>query len=174
MAWVFRSYYYPRVSGLERQTKCQDPAYQRDPRNTNMYDGAINAFDINKEEITPVNTYYPRGTVCYVDESGGKENFHSSTWQKSLFSLFSGSCPEFGVSGSGIVREWKRRPENGPAIDFNTTDPQYQHSFVGPLSMSKGCDLTFDYSEFTGREEKTNVPEFIYRGKTFLIRGKIV
>ena len=74
-----RSYYYPRVSGLERQTKCQDPAYQRDPRNTNMYDGAINAFDINKEEITPVNTYYPRATVCYVDESGGKKNFDSST-----------------------------------------------------------------------------------------------
>ena len=45
-----------------------------------MYDGAINAldafnepiFNINKEEITPVNTYYPGGTVCYVDNSGGK------------------------------------------------------------------------------------------------------
>ena len=112
-----------------------------------------------------------------------------------------GSCPEFGVSGSGVVREWKRRPENGPAIDtyfenydeyyenyaedcFNDyyyfgsgsgdscgsgyipydyeKDPQYQHSFVGPLSMSKGCDLTFDYTQF---RKNTKVPEFIYRGK---------
>ena len=100
-----------------------------------------------------------------------------------------GSCPEFGVSGSGIVREWRRRPENGPAIDSyeyieycndygygddedeegssceiydQETDPQYQHSFVGPLSMSKGCDLTFDYTQF---RENTKVPEFIYRGK---------
>ena len=89
--YLRRSYYYPRVSGLERQTKCQDPAYQRDPSNTNMYDGAINAldannepiFDIDKDEIMPVNTYYPRGTVCYVDESGGKESFlHPQTLQK--------------------------------------------------------------------------------------------
>ena len=88
-----------------------------------------------------------------------------------------GSCPEFGVSGSGIVREWRRRPESGPAIDSydeycyitdfceiydQETDPQYQHSFVGPLSMSKGCDLTFDYTLF---RKNTKIPEFIYRGK---------
>ena len=25
-----------------------------------------------QEEITPVNTFYPPGTVCYVDKSGGQ------------------------------------------------------------------------------------------------------
>ena len=172
--YLRRSYYYPRVSGLERQTKCQDPAYQRDPSNTNMYDGAINAldannepiFDIDKDEIMPVNTYYPRGTVCYNDESGGKKSCH----QLYIKTPISGSCPEFGVSGSGIVREWKKRPETGPAIDFSTSDPQYQHSFVGPLSMSKGCDLTFDYSQYKGRDRYTDVPEFIYRGKVYYVR----
>ena len=75
-----RSYYYPRVSGLERQVKCEDPAYQRDPKNTNMYDGALNIntsisnlfYEIDKDGIVPVNTYYPKGTVCYVDNSGGR------------------------------------------------------------------------------------------------------
>ena len=81
-----------------------------------------------------------------------------------------GSCPEFGVSGSGMVREWKRRiNENGPNIDGIDEDPQYQHSFVGPLSMSKGCDLTVDYKQQSNRRSHLNsregVPEFVYRGK---------
>ena len=159
-----------------------------------MYDWAAQ-YGFDKNNITPVNTFYPHGTVCYVDKSGG-------------------SCPEFGVSGSGIVREWRRRPEHGPAVDYNDysdygtgedyeEDLQYQHSFVRPLSMSKGCDLIFDYSHHAhhdhGRviyrdeenhddeyhedeehededhhdddhhdedhEDEARVPEFIYRGK---------
>ena len=79
--------------------------------------------------------------------------------------MFSGSCPEFGVSGSGIVREWKRRPENGAGIDFGASnDAQYQHSFVGPLSMSKGCDLVFDTSPLRGLTD-VGIPDLIYRGK---------
>ena len=45
-----------------------------------MYDGALNIdtsisnlfYDIDKDGIIPVNTYYPKGTVCYVDNSGGR------------------------------------------------------------------------------------------------------
>ena len=69
-----------------------------------------------------------------------------------------------------MVREWKRRVnENGPNIDGINDDPQYQHSFVGPLSMSKGCDLTIDYKQQSTRRRRVNsregVPEFVYRGK---------
>ena len=68
-----------------------------------------------------------------------------------------------------MVREWKRRVnENGPNIDGIDEDPQYQHSFVGPLSMSKGCDLTVDYRQQSSRNRRVNikegVPEFVYRG----------
>ena len=69
-----------------------------------------------------------------------------------------------------MVREWKRRiNENGPNIDGIDEDPQYQHSFIGPLSMSKGCDLTVDYKQQSNRRSHLNsregVPEFVYRGK---------
>ena len=74
------------------------------------------------------------------------------------------SCPEFGSSGSGVVREWAKRYDlkglsvdasylvYGPApdYDFEISDllkvhpvDQYQYSFVGPLSMQKGCDKAF-------------------------------
>ena len=81
--YPFRSYYYPRVSGLERQAKCEDPEYQRNPINNSIYDHFILSYDYfsdhlhgsgsdpNENEITPVNTFYPHGTVCYVDKSGG-------------------------------------------------------------------------------------------------------
>jgi len=58
------------------------------------------------------NTYYPQGTVCYRDPSLA-------------------SCVEFGVSGSGIVRKWREDPDDG----------RDQYAFVGPLTISKGCDL---------------------------------
>ena len=97
--------------------------------------------------------------------------------------FFSGSCPEFGVSGSGIVREWKKRLSDigeeitGPAIDdIDKKELQYQYSFVGPLSMSKGCDLTADFSGNRKLEEsqsqsrqnslENRIPEFVYRGKS--------
>ena len=83
---------------------------------------------------------------------------------------FAGSCPEFGVSGSGIVREWKKRNTDGAALDEATGDPNYRYSFVGPLSMSKGCDLTADFSgnrqlEDEDEELGDRIPEFVYRGK---------
>jgi len=93
-----------------------------------------------------VNTFYPQGAVCSVDPSFA-------------------SCPDFGSSGSGVVREW-RQYDVGPGFDTENPadDPQYQYSFVGPLSMSKGCDLTFDINRID-----QNVPEFVYRGKNPLI-----
>ena len=47
----------------------------------------------------------------------------------------------------------------GPGIDFPGNDPQYQYSFVGPLSMSKGCDRTIELSP-----NGATIPEFVYRG----------
>ena len=63
---IFRSYHYPRLAGLERQEKCEDPEYQRSPENSHIYG------DVSRGDITPVNTYYPPATVCYVDQSAGK------------------------------------------------------------------------------------------------------
>ena len=81
----------------------------------------------------------------------------------------SGTCPEFGVSGSGIVREWKPRVDaSGDVIENEDSGVQYQYSFVGPLSMSKGCDLTADNKQnrnITTRN-RVNIPEFVYRGNT--------
>ena len=80
-----------------------------------------------------------------------------------------GTCPEFGVSGSGIVREWKPRVDTGgDVIENEDSEVQYQYSFVGPLSMSKGCDLTADNKQnrnITTRN-RVNIPEFVYRGNT--------
>ena len=104
-------------------------------------------------------------------------------FQISILIFISGSCPEFGVSGSGIVREWKKRLSDigeeitGPAIDdIDKKELQYQYSFVGPLSMSKGCDLTADFSGNRKLEEsqsqsrqnslENRIPEFVYRGKS--------
>ena len=71
---------------------------------------------------------------------------------------FPGSCPEFGSSGSGVVRAWaKREDKKSYSIDNVYLDPdfsdynefydyypdEYQYSFVGPLSMQKGCDNAF-------------------------------
>ena len=74
------------------------------------------------------------------------------------------SCPEFGSSGSGVVREWAKRYDlKGLSVDasfleygddYELLSPisdllkvysvdQYQYSFVGPLSMQKGCDKAF-------------------------------
>ena len=81
----------------------------------------------------------------------------------------SGTCPEFGVSGSGIVREWRPRVDAiGDVIENEDSGVQYQYSFVGPLSMSKGCDLTADNKQnrnITTRN-RVDIPEFVYRGNT--------
>ena len=95
---------------------------------------------------------------------------------------FPGSCPEFGSSGSGVVRAWAKREDKRsfsidgldltyPYYDYNYNynyyydyyygkrqghedyedkrnhnevfPIEYQYSFVGPLSMQKGCDNAF-------------------------------
>ena len=83
-----------------------------------------------------------------------------------------GSCPEYGVSGSGIAREWKaRKDQSGAVLADEESEALYQYSFVGPLSMSKGCDLThqpprdsvFQFPQSYDRK-RSNLPDFIYRG----------
>ena len=97
--------------------------------------------------------------------------------------IYEGSCADFGSSGSGVVREWRKYAER-PSVDFkvdytecfkkNATlvkncsdtgakEEHFQHSFVGPLSMSKGCDLSLDIVPEDYEEELDNI-EFIYRG----------
>ena len=85
--------------------------------------------------------------------------------------VFLGSCVDFGSSGSGVVREWKKYNEI-LSVDFGVDyvdgsdtgkkEEHYQYSFVGPLSMSKGCDLSLD---IVGKNNKLGNVEFIYRGK---------
>ena len=85
----------------------------------------------------------------------------------------SGSCADFGSSGSGVVREW-RKYDDLPSVDFGVDyvdgsdtgvkENHYQYSFVGPLSMSKGCDLSLDIHPRDYNPDEDNV-EFIYRGK---------
>ena len=50
------------------------------------------------------DTYYPKGTVCYRDPSAG---FLVRLISSRFKFLFSASCPEFGTSGSAVVREAK-------------------------------------------------------------------
>ena len=53
-------------------------------------------------------------------------------------------------------------------IENEDSGVQYQYSFVGPLSMSKGCDLTADNKQnrnITTRN-RVDIPEFVYRGNT--------
>ena len=85
---TFRTYFFPRVSGgLAKQTKCEDPIQQRDPVGSNFYEpdkvfienglgscsgSQTNICSVDAQKITPVNTFYPPATVCYVDESGGR------------------------------------------------------------------------------------------------------
>ena len=71
-----------------------------------------------------------------------------------------------------MVREWKKYDER-PSVDFGVDyvdgsdtgekEEHYQYSFVGPLSMSKGCDLSLDIAGKDYDPELDNV-EFIYRG----------
>ena len=81
---TFRTYFFPRVSGgLAKQTKCEDPIQQRDPVGSKFYesDPTLNICashpqmaicSVDAQKITPVKTFYPPATVCYVDESGGR------------------------------------------------------------------------------------------------------
>ena len=84
-------------------------------------------------------------------------------FSKVILKNFKGSCADFGSSGSGIVREWKEY-KNTASFDFpQEKDRFYQYSFVGPLSMSKGCDLSLNIVPKDYKPELDNV-EFIYRG----------
>ena len=56
----------------------------------------------------------------------------------------------------------------GPGVDFGPArDPQYQYSFVGPLSMSKGCDYTFSFIPAVD-----GIPEFVYRGSLEVLNNR--
>ena len=87
--------------------------------------------------------------------------------------MYSGSCPEFGVSGSGIAREWKARKDynkSGAVLEDEELEALYQYSYVGPLSMSKGCDLTHQPQRDNGfNRKRSNLPDFIYRGINLII-----
>ena len=71
-----------------------------------------------------------------------------------------------------MVREWRKYDER-PSVDFGVDyedgsdtgvkEEHFQYSFVGPLSMSKGCDLSLDIVPEDYEEELDNI-EFIYRG----------
>merc|ERR1711892_1579642 len=45
------------------------------------------------------------------------------------------TCVRFGNSGSGVLRK------------FDTIDGTDRYSWIGPLSMSKGCDITWTYQK---------------------------
>ena len=124
---------------LQKEDECQDPEHQRK---------------------RGVNTYYPEGTVCYTEPSKGIQ-FQENP-QKHSFDI-KGSCADFGSSGSGIVREWNEYKKI-TSFDFpQQKDRFYQYSFVGPLSMSKGCDLSINLDVGKDDEDKPD-PVFIYRG----------
>ena len=88
--------------------------------------------------------------------------------------VFLGSCVDFGSSGSGVVREWKKYNEI-LSVDFGVDyvdgsdtgkkEEHYQYSFVGPLSMSKGCDLSLDIFAKDYDDPEIDNVEFVYRGK---------
>ena len=100
--------------------------------------------------------------------------------------IFSESCPEFCSSGSGIVRAWaKRNDVRGFSVDqsldtdllqSNSVD-QYQYSFVGPLSMHKGCDRAFHmYEERKYSKSSQGLPPnsgFSYDNTNIGYRGKV-
>ena len=48
------------------------------------------------------------------------------------------SCFFFGSSGSGVVRPFKESAVSPNLIQYNLSKKQF--AWVGPLSMSKGCD----------------------------------
>ena len=99
---------------------------------------------------------------------------------------FTGSCPEFGSSGSGVVRQWaKRYDKKRFSIDDNSYSGRwydtYQYSFVGPLSMQKGCDKAFHmYTKSIDSVKKSENPnagigfetnKLSYRGMDFCCHG---
>ena len=103
-----------------------------------------------------------------------------------MLDYFLESCPEFGSSGSGIVRAWaKRNDVRGFSVDqsldtdllqSNSVD-QYQYSFVGPLSMHKGCDRAFHmYEERKYSKSSQGLPPnsgFSYDNTNIGYRGKV-
>ena len=146
-----RSQFFARVSNVEKKPRCDDGPDQA---------------------AAGVNTFYPAATACYVDPSFGR----NLCWYFLLIHSISASCADFGSSGSGVVREWKPL-ESGFNFDNFTQDPinpsspfldtRYQYSFVGPLSMSKGCDMSIDINSLVFKNEQiipAYTPEYVYRG----------
>ena len=70
------------------------------------------------------------------------------------------------------MREWKEYNNQNPSFDFpNEKQKFYQYSFVGPLSMSKGYDLSTEIEPRLKDEmndDGERDPIFIYRGELLL------
>ena len=62
-------------------------------------------------------------------------------------SQFLASCVEFGNSGSGILRRWRT----------DEADNEDQYSFIGPLSISKGCNRAIYVYGFQYRGDNPSV-----------------
>ena len=156
---------YPRVSQLESLSKCQDAEWMR---------------------RVGVNTYYPPGTVCYRDPSQC-EYYHMTTRLMIWLSSIAASCLDFGSSGSGVVREslpyrvnyCGEEDQNGDRfvrikekeqLSLSYSRTAYQYSFVGPLSLSKGCDYAIPlerstFSSVTGNTlDFSPLLDYAYRG----------
>ena len=68
---------------------------------------------------------------------------------------------DFGSSGSGVVRQW--RPYSTARQLDGTV---YQYSFVGPLSLSKGCDyaITLRRTRLDDTQDVSPLFDYAYRG----------
>ena len=93
---------------------------------------------------------------------------------------FPASCIDFGSSGSGFVRRYKKYATRTETTDpanqtpwvpnlpsYTRTADYYQYSFAGPLSMSKGCDEAIEVS--AGRDSSGTLREYIYRGSNVAV-----
>ena len=69
---------------------------------------------------------------------------------------------EFGTSGSGVMREAK---EYTVTVEGEER-VAYQYSFVGPLSLSKGCDFAIPLRRTNLDETQDESPffDYAYRG----------
>ena len=98
------------------------------------------------------------------------------------------SCVDFGSSGSGVVREIKSNTspynvnvageevEDGDRFVGNKKKislllvsyfrPAYQYSFVGPLSLSKGCDyaMGLNRNNLDYTQDISPILDYAYRG----------
>ena len=145
--------------GLEEQKECIDPKYQRDKGIDTYYPQGTLCFKDPSAGIIVFNAVLWRTRHSWFSRCQWscfelynlsiKRRQHPPLITNPCFTLytFSESCPDFGSSGSGIVRAWaKRNDKKSFTVDKSTYSSglttysqvtQYQYSFVGPLSMQK-------------------------------------